>query len=296
MTDTVPSKNRVETFLDQVITFENQLQGFGSGMDLTELVEYGEESITSMERVIGKIVRDVGKATDSDENGNGKAIQIWSNGMLALSRIAITLANCKIEEVTTTMKVRVLENIVEAMLRLASMISRFTIGLTPTEITTSTAEVIKQLASLRCVLKIGDVYRFQLVSERLEEVFGPKGGQGTATTNTDKSIGSMRLTAANVGKIPLAVNNRQTQPQPKPDPNPPFNQTPDIDSESDQDQHRAFYPSESDSYPASDSYKHAEKWENMNRGYSYRKSGFRWPWQSRRYEYSDDDGYDYYDD
>jgi hypothetical protein len=48
MTDTVPSKNRVETFLDQVITFENQLQGFGSGMDLTELVEYGEESITSL--------------------------------------------------------------------------------------------------------------------------------------------------------------------------------------------------------------------------------------------------------
>jgi hypothetical protein len=89
MTDTVPSKNRVETFLDQVITFENQLQGFSSGMDLTELVEYGEESITSMERVIGKIVREVGKATDSDVDVNGKAIQIWSNGMLALSRIAI---------------------------------------------------------------------------------------------------------------------------------------------------------------------------------------------------------------
>jgi hypothetical protein len=294
MTDTVPSKNRVETFLDQVITFENQSQGFSSGMDLTELVEYGEESITSMERVIGKIVREVGKATDSDVNGNGKAIQIWSNGMLALSRIAIALANCKTEEVTTTMKVRVLENIVEAMLRLASMISRLTIGLTPAQITTSTAGVIKQLTSLRCVLKIGDVYRFQLVSERLEEVFGPKGGQGKTATNTDKSIGSMRLTAANVGKIPLSVNNRQTQP--KSETNPPFNQTPDIAPESDQDQRRAFYPSESDSYPASDSYKHAEKWENMNRGYSYRKSGFRWPWQSRRYEYSDDDGYDYYDD
>jgi hypothetical protein len=152
------------------------------------------------------------------------------------------------------------------------------------------------VASLRCVLKIGDVYRFQLVSERLEEVFGPRGGQGKAATKADKPIVSMRLTAANVGKIPLAVDNRQTQPQPKPDPNPPFNQTPDIDSESDQDQRRAFYPSESDSYPASDSYKHAGKWENLNRGYSYTKSGFRWPWQSRRYEYSDDDGYDYYDD
>jgi hypothetical protein len=117
MANTVLSKDRAKTFNDQVITFENQLNGFSQGMDLTELVEYGEESITTMERVIGKIVRDVGKVTDSDVNANGEAVQIWSNGMLALSRIAIALADCKIEEVTTTMKVRILDRIVEATLR-----------------------------------------------------------------------------------------------------------------------------------------------------------------------------------
>ena len=77
-----------------------------------------EKKVSLLGRAIGKIVREVGKAMNSDVNGNGEAVQIWADGMLALSRIPIVLADCRIQEVTTTMKVRVLNRIVDDMLRL----------------------------------------------------------------------------------------------------------------------------------------------------------------------------------
>lgn len=135
-------------------------------MDLTELVEYGVENTTIMERLIWNIVREVGKAMDSDVDGNGEAVQIWSDAMLALSRSAIVLADCRIQEVTTTMKVRVLNRIVDDMLRLISMISRFKIGLTPAQLTTMT-HIRAQITRLRTFLTKGGIYRFELVMNGL---------------------------------------------------------------------------------------------------------------------------------
>ena len=177
MVDTVPFENQVEMFIDAVTTFENRLKGFSSGMDLTELVEYGEESTSIMERVIGKIVREIGKAMDLDVDENGNAVQIWADGMLALSRIAIVLADCTIPEVTTSTKVQVLDRIVDDMLRLISMISRFTIGVTPAQLTTMT-HIRAQITRLRTVSKKGGIYRFELVLERYIDVFGHNGELG----------------------------------------------------------------------------------------------------------------------
>ena len=172
-------------------------------MDLTELVEYGEENVTIMERVIGKIVREVGKAMDLDMDGNGKAVQIWSDGMLALSRIGIVLADCKIQEVTTTMKVRVLNRTVDDMLRLTSMISRwFTMELTPARIT-ATTQVKAQMTRLRTVLKKGGMYRLELVMERFDDIFQFKGGHHVTVASVNNPIGPKPpLTMVNVSRLP----------------------------------------------------------------------------------------------
>jgi len=212
MADTVRSNNQVEMFIDAVTTFETQLKGFSLVMDLTELIEYGEESITIIMRATGKIVRVVGKAMDLDVDGNGEAVQIWSYCMLALSRIAIVLAYCKIQEVTITAKVPILDRIVDDMLRLISMISRFTIGVTPAQLTTMT-HIRAQITRLRTVLKKGGRYRFELVMGRFNDVFGFKGEHDTTTASVNHLTSPKPpLTMANVSRLPSSDNYRVLQP------------------------------------------------------------------------------------
>jgi len=132
--------------------------------------------------------------------------------MLALSRIAIVLADCKIQEVTTTMRVPILDRIVDDMLRLISMISRFTIGVTPAHLTTMT-HIRAQITRLRTVLKKGGIYRFELVLERFNDVFGLKGEHDTTTASVNHLTSPKPpLTMANVSRLPSSDKYRVLQP------------------------------------------------------------------------------------
>lgn len=171
ISQTVTHKNRVETFVGRVIIFEKLLERFKLDVDLTKLVLHGEESTLSMERLVVAIVRVVENALAKGINGEQGGLQTWSNGLIALSKMATALSTCKIKEVTLTLKLRMYDEIADGMLHLVPMISNFEPGLTTGQIA-ATSTVRLRVVTLQEALEQDGISRFRVVRGRMDEVFG----------------------------------------------------------------------------------------------------------------------------
>jgi len=211
----VPSAMRrgVPTFDDQVIKFETEMKGFSSEMDLTTLVDHGEEIAKIMEKVVADIVRDVQEAMDSNGNEDGSRdadiIETWCSSMLALSRMASDIMFNKLEEVTMALTVRVVDKIIEAMLLLIPIMS-------PTNIRSKCGYACQtrlQIKKLEYLYVYDGVFRFQVVVGQLDEIFDTEPrARSTPSAMTSTVDTSTRLTAANVAKLPRDLNYLDSYP------------------------------------------------------------------------------------
>jgi hypothetical protein len=203
---TIPTNKRVKTFIDQVIIFENQLKGFKKERDLTTLVDYGEENISVMERVIKMVVRGVKKAMNKGINGEKGGLPTWSNGLIALTEMANALVECKTKEVTSTLKTRMYDELADAMLLLVPVISNFKHGLTPGQLA-ATSTVRLRIMTLQDPMEKDGISLFRVIRVRMDEVFGLNEWRMVIP-----SIGSTELTVSNVAKLP---RDDKCQDQPK---------------------------------------------------------------------------------
>jgi hypothetical protein len=121
-----------------------------------------------------------------------------------------------------------------------------------------------------------------LVVERLDQVFGVKENIGQGTTTADKSIASTRLTSTNVQKLP-SNNEYQDHQRVVPSVNYDYGSDDDESETTEQWNDRR----------ALEGIRRYEEEVGDDSSWCYeRKRGFRWPWQKKIYEYSDD-GYGY---
>jgi len=276
VTEAFSTVKRIRTFHDAVVAVENQLKGFKTEMDLTDLIEYGNESTRIVEKVVAAVVREVERVLNKGVNGEQGGLQTWSNGLLALSKMGTALATCTIKEVMPMVKIRMYDSIAEGMLQLIPIVSSFQAGLTPGQIA-ATLRVRFRIVKLQEALEKDGNNQFRIVRGRMDEVFGLK-----EWTVMIPPIGPTELTAENLAKLSPDYKNRETE------------SLTDYDYEYQYVPDQTPIPQESiaecsESEQGSSPYTKPEKeWDDFDDDNLTGTCGFRWPWQKKVYQYSDD--------
>jgi hypothetical protein len=209
-------------------------------------------------------------------NGEQGGLQTWSNGLLALSKMGTALATCTIKEVTPMDKREMYDSIAEGMLQLIPIVSSFQAGLTPGQIA-ATSKVRFRVVKLQEALEKDGNNHFRIVRGRMYEVFGLK-----EWTVMIPPIGPTELTAENLAKLLPDYKNRETE------------SLTDYDYEYQYVPDQTPIPQESiaecsESEQGSSPYTKPEReWDDFDDDDLTGICGFRWPWQKKVYQYSDD--------
>jgi hypothetical protein len=206
-----PSKRQlVIAFEEQVHVFEMQLKGFDEEMDLTRLVEYGEEGMETMERVIRDIMRDVMGSMGRGRLCREEQVHTWCNGMLALATNSNALVDCEIQVDRISDELRLLEQIAEVMIVLTPMmlVVDYRMMDDDTELK-KIKEVQRQVLASHQKLARDGMEVFLKVVDRLDYISGPQDW-----TNAIALTDSNRLTVENVAKLPRDDNYRELPKEP----------------------------------------------------------------------------------
>jgi hypothetical protein len=201
------NRHLVIVFEEQVYVFEMQLKGFDEEMDLTRLVEYGKESMETMERVIRDIMRDVMGSMGRGKVSREEQVHTWCNGMLALATIANALVDCEIQVDRISDELRLLEQIAEVMIVLTPMmlVVDYRMMDDDTELK-KIKEVQRQVLASHQKLARDGMEVFLKVVDRLDYISGPQDW-----TNAIALTDSNKLTVENVAKLPRDDNYRDSQ-------------------------------------------------------------------------------------
>lgn len=276
VTEAFSTVKRIRTFHDAVVAVETQLKGFKTEMDLTGLIEYGKESTRIVEKIVAAVVKEVKRVLNKGVNGEQGGLQTWSNGLIALSKMGTVLATCSIKEVSPTVKRQMYDGIADGMLHLIPIVSSFQAGLTPGQIA-ATSKVRFRVVNLQEALEKDGTNQFKIVRGRMEEVFGLK-----EWTVMIPPIGPTELTAENLAKLSPDYKNRETESLTDYDYE--YQYVPDQDPIP-QESIAEFSESEQGSSPYTKPEKERDDFDDDDLTGT---CGFRWPWQKKVYQYSDD--------
>jgi hypothetical protein len=276
VTEAFSTVKSIRTFHDAVVAVENHFEGFKTEMDLTGLIEYGKESTRIVENIVAAVIQEVERVLNKGVNGEQGGLQTWSNGLIALSKMGTVLATCTIKEVSPTVKRQMYDGIADGMLQLIPIVSSFQAGLAPGQIA-ATSKVRFRVVKLQEALEKDGNNQFRIVRGRMDEVFDLK-----EWTVMIPPIGPTELTAENLAKLSTDYKNRETE------------------SLTDYDYEYQYVPDQepipqesiaecSESEQGSSPYTKPEKeWDDFDEDDLTGTCGFRWPWQKKVYQYSDD--------
>jgi hypothetical protein len=275
VTEAFSTVKRIRTFHAAVVAVENHFEGFKTAMDLTGLIEYGKESTRIVETIVAAVIQEVERVLNKGVNGEQGGLQTWSNGLIALSKMGAVLATCTIKEVSPTVKRRMYDGIADGMLQLIPIVSSFQAGLAPGQIAATSKRF--RVVKLQEVLEKDGNNQFRIVRGRMDEVFGLK-----EWTVMIPPIGPTELTAENLAKLSPDYKNRETESLTDYDYE--YQYVPDQDPIP-QESIAECLESEHGSSPYT---KPDKEWDDFDDDDLTGTCGFRWPWQKKVYQYSDD--------